>query len=143
MADSNSLESALRDHGVQLGSTVAPEEVDTHIRATEASDRSYRLRTIVNEWSIQQREDRSLRRLYANWILGFLGFELVFVAASFLLIGFGGIVVTESLSEVFIGSVFLQVISVAAVVVKYLFPDTSTRFLDLLEKLDSEGGRGK
>lgn len=137
------LELSLHARGIQMGSSVNPEDVDSQIRATEASDRSYRVRTIINEWSIQQREDRALRRRYANWVLGFLGFELLFISVAFLLIGSGAIVVMESVSQVFIGSVFAQVIAVSAVVMKYLFPDSSVRFLELLEKLDTPGGREK
>ncbi len=118
-----------------LGVAVTSEEVDTYGRYREIEDRSFRLRTVVTAWESQQTEERRLRRSYGSWILAALLIQTLFADAAFLLIGFGRISIAPWVANVFLVSVFGQIVTLAVVVVRHLFPEVSSEILRLIEKI--------
>jgi hypothetical protein len=118
-----------------LGVPVTSEEVDTYGRYREIEDRSFRLRTVVGAWESQQTEERRLRRSYGTAILIALCVQTFLADVVFILIGVGKIAIAPWVANIFIVSVFGQIVALAVVVVRHLFPQTSSEILRLIEKI--------
>ena len=131
---------ALKGLFQEVQEPVSAQTLDALDRITEIRDRSFRMRTIVTAWEHQQENDRSMRKTYATWLLIVVSLQMLIINAAFFFIGFRQIVVEEWVANTFIIGVFAEVSSLALIVVKYLFPDTSKTVVDLLDRL-SEGPR--
>jgi len=118
-----------------LGVPVTSEEVDTYGRYREMEDRSFRLRTVVSAWESQQTEERRLRRSYGTSILIALCVQTLLVDAMFILMGVGKIAIAQWVANIFIVSVFGQIVGLAVVVVRHLFPQPSSDILRLIERI--------
>lgn len=118
-----------------VGSSVTPQDVDTFDRLQEISDRSAKLRTILEAWERQHREERKLRQTYARWLLGGLGVQGLLVNVAFFMIGFAAISVDPWVANSFILAVFGEIAGMVFFIVKYLFPKVSADVLATLEKL--------
>ena len=127
--------SSLTERVESLGVPVTSEEVDTYGRYREIEDRSFRLRTVVSAWESQQTEERHLRRSYGTAILIALCVQTLLVDVVFILIGVGKIAISQWVANIFIVSVFGQIVGLAVVVVRHLFPQASSEILRLIERI--------
>ena len=118
-----------------IGSSVSPEEIEPWARLREVEDRSYRLRTLVQAWEHQQREERRLRRDYASRLLWIWIVQALAVNLSFALIGLRILVVDQWVASAFILSVFAELVGMVLIVMRYLFPKGGDSLLNLLERL--------
>lgn len=135
MARSEQQPSDVPDRVQSLGVPVTSEEVDTYRRYREIEDRSFRLRTVVTAWESQQSEERRLRRSYGTAILVALCLQSLLVDILFILIGLGRITIAPWVANTFIVSVFGQIVGLAVVVVRHLFPQPSSEILRLIERI--------
>jgi hypothetical protein len=135
MADEIQLPKEVNDLVEKIGSVVAPGDVDVYRSVREIDDKSYKLRTVISSWEGQQREERRLRRGYATWLLVALLLQMFLVDLAFFLIGYKQISVDRWVADAFIIGVFGEVAGMTLIVVKYLFPDTGSQLLKLIEKL--------
>src|SRR5579872_2473933 len=114
---------------------VGPHELDAYSRLRDVEDKSYHLRTIVAAWSTQQEQDRVIRNAYSRWLAWTLSLQLVLVNTVFVLIGSGVLRFEAWVTNVFVVSVFGEVTGLVLIVVKYLFPQSVSKVLELLERL--------
>lgn len=117
-------------------SDYSPTTIDDMIKMQEASDKSHKLHKVLTSWSIQQSQERKLRRTYALCFIGFLGLQLVTLNIAFFLVGAHVISITEPQFNVLFVSTFGEIISLVLIVTKYLFPaKTDIKASDLLKDL--------
>jgi type VI protein secretion system component VasF len=136
MADNMDLPEDLLGRVEEIGPPLlTAEQLEVHRGFTEVRDRSAKIREVLSAWSEQQREERTLRRRYANWLIGILSVEIVAIMVAFFLIGLGRMEVDQWVASTFIVAVFAEVAGLALIVVKYLFPPTGREVLDLIERL--------
>lgn len=111
------------------------EDLEVYERRSAVDNTARKLSTLLNAWSTQQTEERALRRAFANWILGGLLVQMALVNLSFFAIGFKLLTVDKWVATSFILAVLTEIVAMANVVVKYLFPKPGTELLNLIEKL--------
>lgn len=111
------------------------EQLEVHRGYQEMLDRSTKIREVLGAWTEQQREERTLRRRYANWLLWILTVEIGVMLIAFFLIGLGVMEVDQWVASTFTVAVFAEVAGLALIVVKYLFPPAGREVLDLIERL--------
>ena len=114
---------------------VQPAELDAYSKLKDLENRSYHLRTIVDAWGNQQTQDRKLRSGYSWWLAWVLSLQLCLVNVVFILIGTGNLHYERWVTNTFVISVFGEVTSLVLIIVKYLFPQSSGKVLELLERL--------
>ncbi len=119
----------------EINDPVVSDELNQYIAKNEVDNRTHKLKTLLAAWESQQDEERSLRKLFAAWILGGLLFQMLLVNVAFFLIGFGWIHVDKWVSTTFIIAVLGEIVGMANIVVKYLFPKQGGEALNLIEKL--------
>jgi hypothetical protein len=117
------------------GSSVSSDDIEPWARFREVEDRSYRLRTLVQTWEHQQREERKLRRDYASRLLWIWVVQALVVNLAFVLIGLRILVVDQWVANAFILSVFVELVGMVLIVMRYLFPKDGDSLLKLIERL--------
>lgn len=110
---------------LELREQVEPLDVDQQIRYREFLTREQRARTILRAWATQQREERGLRKFYAQALFIALGVELTATFAAFFLIGRGWLHFDRWVVETFLNLALVQTAGLVGVVVRYLFPNRS------------------
>ncbi len=135
MQDMPSVPDSLTDKVISVEALVTSNEVDIYGRLREIEDQSYKLRTVLQTWERQQTEERKLRGAYAKWLLVGMFAQMALVNIAFLAISLGWIVVEKWVAIAFILAVFGEIIGMTTVVIKYLFPQTRSEVLALIEKL--------
>jgi len=135
MADEPQLPDELQKVVAKVGGPVGSADVDVFRSVREIQDRSYKLRTIISAWERQQEEERNLRRGYAKGLLIALLIQMFLVDLAFFLIGWSFITIDRWVAETFILGVLGEVAAMTLIVVKYLFPETGSQVLSLIEKL--------
>jgi hypothetical protein len=125
----------LKKQVVEVTEPVMPADIDSYARWREVEDRSHKLRKVIEAWSIQQEQERILRREYARNLWLVLLLQVVLVNAAFFLIGFRVLIVDPWVANGFILSVFGELAAMTFVVVRYLFPKVGSDVLALIEKL--------
>ena len=123
MDDPSKLPSPLDALVTTIGSQVTSEDVDVFAKIRAVEDSSHRLRVVLSAWEKQQTEDRQQRKTFASWVLRALFAQMFFVNLAFLAIGWGWLDVDEWVGATFIAGVFAEIVGLAAIVLKYLFPD--------------------
>ena len=117
-----------------ISGEVTENDIDTFIKARQADDESYRIRTIVNAWEKQHTAEREIRKTYAYWLLVALFIQVVVANTAFFLLGLGIIVVEQWVANVFIVTVFGEIAGMSLLIVKYLFPKVGTDVLKYIDK---------
>jgi len=125
----------LRARVTEVGREVLPEDVDTWRRLREIEDKSLKVRTILQAWERQHKEERALRRTYAKYLLVALFVQVAFVNMFLIALGMGWFKVEQWVANIFVVSVFGEIAGCALIVVKYLFPKVGTELFSILEKL--------
>lgn len=130
------LPDTLKDKVVSVGKPLSSgKDIDRYERLEDIRNRSRKLRTVLNAWETQQREERALRRFYAKGLLGALFAQILLVNAAFFAIGLGYLTVDKWVATTFIMAVFVEIVALVTVVNKYLFPKVGSEVLDLIEKM--------
>jgi hypothetical protein len=135
MSTTPNLPTEYREFVKEIGDPVTPDQLDIYGKYKKISDKSFRLRTIVQAWNDQQNEDRKMRKAFAIAILIALFLQLLIINAAFFLIGFNIINVPHWVASTFIVSVFTEIISMTMLVLRYLFPKVGTEVMSLIKKL--------
>ena len=115
---------------VTLDKPISPGQIDVVNK-----ERIKHQNTIVKEWKNQQEQDRRMRKTYANWLLVVMSAQMVAINVIFVLIGTGCLKFEAWTAKTFVMAVFAEVASLVLLVVKYLFPATSDKSLDLMDRL--------
>ena len=99
------------------------------------------LRILAAHWlgtkhlSQQQIEERKLRVRYANWLLVVISTQLLIVIAAFVAMGLAYLHVPTAIATAFVVGVFGDIVGMATIVVKYLFPQSQSEILRLMKDL--------
>lgn len=119
--------------------SVTPEEVGVYTQIQAADDQSYKIRTVIDTWKEQQKEERNMRRNIAYFIMGALFIEIIVGNVILFLLGVEKLNLSEWVSNVFYVGMYTQVVAIATIVVRNLFPkplkDNSASISELIEKL--------
>jgi hypothetical protein len=130
------LPESLQSKVVSVGKALTSgRDIDNYERVEEIRNKSRKLRTVLNAWETQQREERGLRRFYAKGLLGALFAQVLLINAAFFAIGLNYLVIDKWVATTFIMAVFVEIIALVSVVNKYLFPKVGSEVLDLIEKM--------
>ena len=127
---------------VELRGPITGDEVDQYGRLQGIRERAKHHRTIINAWKQQQDQDRKLRRLYANWLMIVMSAQVVAINVLFFLVGRKALAFDRWTINIFVTAVFAEVGALVLLVVKYLFPATTDRILDLIDRF-REKDRGE
>jgi hypothetical protein len=118
----------------QVGKPVTPRQIDLYTRLQELEERSKHLATIIESWEEQQTQDREMRKKYANWLMYGMGVQVLAINVIFVLIGCRVLTFEPWTANTFIMAVFAEIASLVLLFVKYLFPETSDKILDLIDR---------
>ena len=130
------LPDAFKDKVVSVSTPLRTgKDIERYERLEDIRNKSRKLRTILNAWETQQREERGLRRFYAKGLLAALFAQILLVNAAFFAIGLNYLVIDKWVATTFIMAVFAEIIALVSVVNKYLFPKVGSEVLDLIEKM--------
>jgi len=111
-------------------------DIDSLIRVQGAVDKSNVTRQLLASWSIQQQEERRLRKIYSISFIAILAVQIVILNLLFFLIGIKTLIFTEVQINVFFVSVFAEIVSLVLIVTKYLFPrKNQEKVLEILKDL--------
>jgi hypothetical protein len=118
-----------------------PEKVDEDLldQLRENKERRRHQSAIINAWKQQQTQDREIRRVYANWLMVVMSLQIVVINVIFILIGCGLLKFEQWTANVFITAVFAEISALVLLVVKYLFPATADKILDLIDRFKGHG----
>jgi hypothetical protein len=137
MSDADSPSSAM----ISEKTPVSPEPPDEDVldQLRENKERRRHQSAIINAWRQQQTQDREMRRVYANWLMLVMSCQIAAINIIFILIGCGLLKFEPWTANVFITAVFADIASLVLLVVKYLFPATTDKILDLIDRFKSHG----
>lgn len=134
------IQEAVEHAGVEkVGGPVTSDQIDAIGKFQDIQERGKHHRTIVNAWKQQQDQDRKMRKLFATWLMIAMSLQVAALQMIFLLIGCGVLKFEEWTAKTFVMSVFAEVGGLVLLVVKYLFPATSDKILDLLDRFRVKG----
>lgn len=102
---------------------------------SEIAGQKYKLEVVLENWNDQHQEERRLRKKVAWTILVTLLIQIFLINLSFFLIGFGWMEVEQWLATSFILAVFVEIISLTLIVLKYLFPDIAGEMIAMVKSL--------
>lgn len=90
---------------------------------------------VIHSFTENAQDDRALKKKYAKILIWLLFIQLVFFNGIFILCGLGILNYTEKTLNIYIGGGLLEIISLVAIIVKYLFKDNISLSLNnILEK---------
>lgn len=118
-----------------VGAAVTDADVDSYARITDIQDKSSRLRALVQAWEKQQREERKMRKDYAERMLWGLVGQGLLVNLAFFGIGFGWLEIEKWVATSFILAVLAEISGMTLLILRYLFPKESTDLLATIQKL--------
>jgi hypothetical protein len=127
---------SIRDKVLSIGRPLhSSRDIDHFERIEDIRNRGRKLKTVLTAWETQQKEERGLRRTYANYLLAALFLQILLINGAFFGIGAGYLVVEKWVATTFIMAVFFEVVALVLVIVKYLFPKVGSEVLNLIEKI--------
>lgn len=135
MSETPWIPKTIRERVVEVRGPVTSGDIDSYGRLREIEDRSYKLRTVLDAWERQHSEERVLRKRYANTLLVAAFVQLFLINLAFFQIGRGNIVIEQWVAATFITGVFGEIVGVALIVTRHLFPEATKDVLQLIEKL--------
>ncbi len=137
------IQQAIKAAGVvEVGAEVTSEQIDHLGKLQDIQERSKHRRTIVSVWKQQQDQDRKMRKTYANWLMGAMSVQVFAINVVFVLIGTGVLKYEQWTANTFVMATFAEIGALVLLVVKYLFPTTADRILDLIDRF-KEGEKDK
>jgi hypothetical protein len=119
---------------VEVGGQVTSDQTDALGKLHDIQERGKHNRTIINAWKQQQDQDRKMRKMYATWLMIAMSGQVVAVNVVFVLIGCGLLKFEPWTANTFIMAVFTEISALVLLVVKYLFPTTSDKVLELIDR---------
>ncbi len=119
---------------LEVGEPVTSEQIDNIGKLQDIQERAKHHRTIVSAWKQQQDQDRKMRKLYANWLMGAMSVQVLAINIIFVLIGCGVLKYEPWTANTFVMATFAEISAFILLVVKYLFPATSDRILELIDR---------
>lgn len=134
MAAKDQLPATVQKVVEKIGKPVTSAEIDEIGKLQDIQERSRHHRTIINAWKQQQDQDRKMRKTYATWLMVAMSGQIVGINIIFILIGCGLLEFQRWTTNTFVMSVFAEVSAMALLVVKYLFPATSDKVLNLIDR---------
>jgi hypothetical protein len=134
MAAKDKLPATIRQVVEKVGKPVTSEDIDAIGKLREIEERRKRHRTIVGAWKQQQEEDRKMRKTFATWLMVVMSVQIIGINIIFILMRLGFLKVEPWTANTFVMSVFAEVSALVLLVVKYLFPTTSDKILDLIDR---------
>jgi hypothetical protein len=127
---------------VEVREPVTSEDINNLGKLQEIQERVKHHRTIVSAWKQQQDQDRKMRKLYANWLMGAMSVQVIAINVIFVLIGTGTLKFEQWTANTFVTATFAEISALVLLVVKYLFPATTDRILDLIDRFKDKGKSG-
>jgi hypothetical protein len=118
-----------------------PPDEDLLDQLRENKERRRHQSSIINAWRQQQIQDREMRRVYANWLMVVMSLQIVLINVIFVLIGLAILKFEQWTANVFITAVFAEISALVLLVVKYLFPATTDKILDLIDRFKGQGSK--
>lgn len=118
-----------------VGTVVTSDQLDNYGRLKEIENKSHKIKTVLDAWQNQQSEERALRRSFAKLLLTAVFVQIALVNISFFAIGLKYLTVDKWVATSFILAVLADVVAMATIVIKYLFPKPGAEVLELIEKL--------
>jgi hypothetical protein len=125
----------------KAGGPLTNDQIDAIGKFQDIQERGKHHRTIVNAWKQQQDQDRKMRKLYATWLMLAMSVQVVVVNIIFVLIGCGVLKYEPWTANTFVMAVFAEVSALVLLVVKYLFPSTSDKILELIDSFRTKRER--
>ena len=113
---------------------VSSDQIENFGRLQDIQERTKHHRTIIAVWKQQQDQDRKMRKLYANWLIGAMVVQVVAINVIFVLIGRDVLKFESWTANTFVMATFAEISALVLIVVKYLFPTTTDRILDLIDR---------
>ena len=123
---------------IEVGGEVTSAEIDNLSKLQDIRERAEHHRTIVAVWKSQQDQDRQMRKTYANWLMMAMSIQVLAINVIFVLIGCGVLKFEPWTANTFVMATFAEIGALVLLVVKYLFPASTDRILDLIDRFRKE-----
>ncbi len=108
--------------------------IDDRVKLAKQNNENTRTNTILTLWKEQQDAERNLRRKYANYFIWILAVQLLIINAIFVLIGYKILHYEQWTANLFIVSVFGEIVGIVLIIVKYLFTSTNKDMIELIKE---------
>ncbi|MGC1137782.1 hypothetical protein V7E39_09490 [Bacillus sp. B38] len=119
---------------------ITPEQAEVFKNIQQVKDNSFKIRQVISTWKENESNERKMRKKIAYFILFTLGVEMVLGNAILMLIGFlPDFRPPEWTCNLFFTGMYTQIVAVATIVVRNLFPpttkDSSSAISELIKNL--------
>jgi hypothetical protein len=138
MASKEKLPATIQRVVEKIGKPVTSAEIDDLGKLHDIQERGRHNRTIINAWKQQQEQDRKMRKMYATWLMIALSIQMGGINIIFILIGCGLLKFEQWTTNTFVMAVFAEISAMVLLVVKYLFPATSDKVLELIDRFKTK-----
>ena len=108
--------------------------LEERIKYEKQKNETTLINTILNVWEDQQNAERTLRKEYASCFIWVLALQLVVINVIFVLIGCNILKYEQWTANLFIVSVFGEIVGIVSIIVKYLFTSTNKEMIDLIKE---------
>ena len=135
------IQQAVANIGVASDSdTLIGEGIDNLGKLRGIEERTKHHRTIIKVWKQQQDQDRQIREIYAKWLIGVMVVQVVAINIIFVLIRLSVLEFEPWTANTFVMATFAEISALVLLVVKYLFPTSADRILDLIDRFKGRDG---
>ncbi|MEC1792201.1 hypothetical protein P9D84_12595 [Bacillus vallismortis] len=119
---------------------ITPEQAQAYKSVSEANDNSFKVRQVIGTWKTNEENERKMRKRVAAFVLGALGVEMLIGNIIFVLMGFNpNFKLSQWTCNLFFTGMYTQIVAVATIVVRNLFPpttkDSSSAISELIKNL--------
>lgn len=132
----NAVSLELLNQKAQGNVPLLPEQmyVDNAVKVARQNNEDLKIQTILGIWSKQHELERDQRGKYADWFKWVLVIQLIAINIAFFLIGRGCLYFDQWTVNIFIVSVFGEIMGIVLIIVKYLFTSTSKEMIELIKE---------
>lgn len=106
---------------------------DDKLKLEKQKNENTRIHTILEIWKEQQNAERTLREKYANWFIWILISQLAVISVVFILVGCSMLKYEQWTINIFVFSVFGEIVGIVSIIVRYLFTSTSKEMIELIK----------
>jgi hypothetical protein len=99
-----------------------------------------RLDVILDAWTSQADQERTLRTMVARWVFILISCEIVFIFTLLILVGFKMMNLPNDVLDVLIPALFAKIVALGWIVVRYLFSENLRSKFDSLVDMPRDRG---
>lgn len=111
-----------------------PSDIDSYLKYAKQVNENIKVNAVLSIWEKQQEAERNLRSRYAKLFILILAIQLLVINVIFVFIGAGALKYEQWTINIFILSVFGEIVGIVLIIVKNLFTSTNKEMIDLVKE---------